>query len=155
MKIKVYYRKNLKMSEGKLAAQVAHAVKNLGVTPLDCDIVVLKASDAKFNEYIKEAEANGKFYIQRDKGLTEVDPNTPTTVAWIVKDEVITLPYQKVVEDMCSLHEDVIFEYEGEKYKFLNSVYEYLIDEYGLENMNEVYQDFDIMYRNGAYKKLS
>lgn len=85
MKIKVAYRRNLKMSEGKLAAQVAHAVKNLGQTPLDVDIIVLKASDVKFYKFIEEAEANGTFYIQRDKGLTEVDPNTPTVVAWIVK----------------------------------------------------------------------
>ena len=30
MRIKVIYKKNLKMSEGKVAAQIAHAVKNLG-----------------------------------------------------------------------------------------------------------------------------
>ena len=30
MKIKAIYIKNLKMSEGKVAAQIAHAVKNLG-----------------------------------------------------------------------------------------------------------------------------
>jgi hypothetical protein len=36
------------MSEGKVAAQVAHAVKNLGI-PTDCDIVVLGVSTTKFN----------------------------------------------------------------------------------------------------------
>jgi peptidyl-tRNA hydrolase len=41
MRIKAIYIKNLKMSEGKIAAQVAHVVKNLGQTPIDCDIIVL------------------------------------------------------------------------------------------------------------------
>jgi 3-oxoacyl-(acyl-carrier-protein) synthase len=36
------------MSEGKVAA-VAHAVKNLGISPTDCDIVVLGVSTTKFN----------------------------------------------------------------------------------------------------------
>jgi len=67
------------MTEGKLAAQVAHAVKNLGPTPKDCDIIVLKVSDKKFNEITEEKDC----YIQIDKGLTEVEPNTPTTAAWI------------------------------------------------------------------------
>lgn len=40
MKIKAIYKKNLKMPEGKVASQIAHAVKNLGVTPIDCDIIV-------------------------------------------------------------------------------------------------------------------
>jgi hypothetical protein len=48
-RIKAIYIKNLKMSEGKVAAQVAHAVKNLGISPTDCDIVVLGVSTTKFN----------------------------------------------------------------------------------------------------------
>lgn len=80
MRIKVIYRKNLKMSEGKVAAQVAHAVKNLGPTPIDCDIVVLKVSDKKFNEMIVEQEC----YVQTDKGLTEVESGTQTAAAWII-----------------------------------------------------------------------
>lgn len=84
MKIKVAYRRNLNMTDGKLAAQVAHAVKNLGPTPKDCDIVVLKASDNKFNEYIDE---HPECYVQVDKGLTEVKPDTRTAVAWIEKTE--------------------------------------------------------------------
>jgi peptidyl-tRNA hydrolase len=79
MRIKVIYKKNLKMSEGKVAAQVAHAVKNLGLTPTDCDIIVLKVSDKKFDELILEKEC----YIQIDKGLTEVESGTQTAAAWI------------------------------------------------------------------------
>jgi peptidyl-tRNA hydrolase len=82
MIIKAIYRKNLKMSEGKVAAQVAHAIKNLGITPKDCDIIVLKISDKKFNEYINDIKTLS-YYIQYDKGLTEVEPNTPTAAAWI------------------------------------------------------------------------
>ena len=67
------------MSEGKVAAQVAHAVKNLGITPTDCDIVVLKVSDKKFDELTSQNEC----YIQTDKGLTEVESGTKTAAAWI------------------------------------------------------------------------
>lgn len=67
------------MSEGKLAAQIAHAVKNLGETPRDCDIVVLKVSDKKFDEMVSEHDC----YVQIDKGLTEVESGTRTAAAWI------------------------------------------------------------------------
>jgi hypothetical protein len=80
MRIKVIYRKNLKMPPGKLAAQVAHAVKNLGMTPKDADIVVLEMSDSKFWEHVTK---NGRCSLQIDKGLTVLNPDTPTAAAWI------------------------------------------------------------------------
>jgi peptidyl-tRNA hydrolase len=84
MRIKAIYRKNLKMSEGKVAAQVAHAVKNLGITPLDSDIIVLKVSDKKFKEMVEEAFNMSKYpYVQIDKGMTEVESGTETAAAWI------------------------------------------------------------------------
>ncbi len=80
MKIKAIYKRNLKMSEGKVAAQIAHAVKNLGRTPADCSIVVLKVSDKKFNELTKSV---GDISFQRDMGFTEVPEGTITAAAWI------------------------------------------------------------------------
>jgi peptidyl-tRNA hydrolase len=79
MRIKAIYKRNLKMTEGKVAAQIAHAVKNLGVTPVDCNIVVLKVSNKKFNELTEATDC----YIQTDKGLTEVEGGTQTAAAWI------------------------------------------------------------------------
>jgi len=84
MRIKAIYIKNLKMPEGKLAAQVAHAVKNLGITPTDCDIVVLGVSTKKFGEMVRDVD---RCYIQIDKGLTVVEAGTMTAAAWIESGE--------------------------------------------------------------------
>jgi len=89
MKIKVIYRKNLKMSEQKVASQVAHAVKNLGTSPSDCSIIVLKVSDKKFNELSEFHDC----YIQKDLGLTEVKAGTSTAAAWIEVDDQTLLNY--------------------------------------------------------------
>ena len=83
MRIKAIYRKNLNMIPGKVASQIAHAVKNLGITPTDCDIIVLKVSDKKFDELVEE---NVDCYVQVDKGLTCVEQGTRTAAAWIVKE---------------------------------------------------------------------
>ena len=80
MKIKAIYKKNLKMPEGKVASQVAHAVKNLGVTPIDSTIVVLRVSDKKFDELVAE---HPDCYVQVDLGFTVVEKGTATAAAWI------------------------------------------------------------------------
>lgn len=82
MRIKAIYKKNLKMPEGKVAAQVAHAVKNLGITPIDSDIIVLRVSNKKFDEL---TTLNPNCFIQYDKGLTVVEAGTATAAAWIEK----------------------------------------------------------------------
>ncbi len=79
MKVKIIYRKNLKMSEGKMAAQCCHAVRMLGPLPDDVDIIVLKVSDKKFFELVEVNEA----FVQTDKGLTEVEEGTSTAAGWI------------------------------------------------------------------------
>jgi peptidyl-tRNA hydrolase len=79
MRIKAIYRKNLKMSDGKIAAQVAHAVIGLGITDPRCTIVVLKVSDAKFQELTNAKNC----YIHRDLGFTEVEADEATAAAWV------------------------------------------------------------------------
>lgn len=83
MKIKAIYRKNLKMSEGKIAAQVAHAILGLQIIEneqLKPDvIIVLGVSDKKFQELVKSHLA----WVQKDRGLTEVKAGTETAAAWI------------------------------------------------------------------------
>jgi hypothetical protein len=92
MKIICYYNKNLKMSEGKLAAQVGHVCKELGKVlwyqfqdpPRREDtIVVLGLRQNKFKEKFSEVQNESFFYAQRDLGLTEVDANTITAFGYI------------------------------------------------------------------------
>jgi len=91
MKIKVIYPKNLGMSEGKAAAQVAHAVRRLSLGVFydtdnyDDTIIVLKVSQTKFNNTITDLlDENIPIFIQTDSGYTEVPAGTKTAVAWVV-----------------------------------------------------------------------
>jgi peptidyl-tRNA hydrolase len=85
MNIKVYYRRNLKMSEGKLAAQVGHCVIQIALNSygprVPDKIVVLKASDVKFEELKSMAD-----HVQVDLGYTEVDPNTETVLGIVYEE---------------------------------------------------------------------
>lgn len=95
MKIVVYYNKNLKMSTGKIAAQVGHVCKELGKKDYlsffqksdDSDtIVVLGLRKNKFIEKLKQSHSEYKdkfFYMQIDKGLTEVEIGTLTAFGYI------------------------------------------------------------------------
>ena len=60
MKFKIYYNKNLKMSEGKLAAQVSHVSKELGKmtqsNPREDIIIVIGLSTTKFKETLDKLE---------------------------------------------------------------------------------------------------
>lgn len=95
MKITCYYNKNLKMSSGKLAAQVGHVCKRLGwiqeaellgiFDEYDV-IVVLGLRQNKFMEKLKEVEQtiNHNYYsIQKDLGFTEVEEGTITCFGYI------------------------------------------------------------------------
>lgn len=85
-RIKILYRKNLKMSPGKLAAQAVHAA--LALTSLEKldplqSVVVLEVTDRKFNEKIN---GEGKLAVVRDAGYTEVAPGTLTCLAFLEDD---------------------------------------------------------------------
>lgn len=86
MIVKCLYRRNLKMTPGKLAAQVAHAVIPLSLEfGTVCDrIIVLEASNKKFDEQIELLRKEDAYYhVQVDAGFTELEKGTPTVVAWI------------------------------------------------------------------------
>lgn len=87
-RIKAIYIKNLKMSEQKVASQVAHAVRSFGVNDSreECTIIVLKVSAKKFKELTEFHDC----YIQKDLGKTEVEAGTQTAAAWIeVNDQTL------------------------------------------------------------------
>ena len=94
MKIKCLYRKNLKLSDQKLAAQTGHvvgniiqrAIRRLQMINKDTTIVVLKASDKKFEEKRQELEQSNPpiiYYLQVDRGFTEIPEGTETVIGWI------------------------------------------------------------------------
>lgn len=82
-RIKIFFRKNLKMTAKKLAAQCVHAGLGLKLPEHD-SVVVLEASDKKFFEIIEDLKQRGKkHHIVIDAGRTEVPPDTQTCVAFI------------------------------------------------------------------------
>lgn len=91
MRIKIYYNKNLKMSDGKLAAQCCHVARELGrmqgSTGDHETVVVLGLSATKFNEMLEKLIDHDKHYIQSDSGRTEVPENTITACGYIVMDD--------------------------------------------------------------------
>jgi len=80
-RIKLLVRKNLRMSERKVAAQCVHAAVGLyKKDPQDhWSCVVLEASDKKFEE-AKLAHPEG--YVVTDAGYTEVPAGSQTVMAW-------------------------------------------------------------------------
>lgn len=79
MKLKVIYRRNLKMSSGKIAAQSVHAAIGLGCVDPMISVVVLAMSDTKYYEMVS---SKNKIYRVYDAGHTEVDPGTETCAAF-------------------------------------------------------------------------
>ena len=81
MKIKVIYRKNLKMSSHKIEHQVHCAIGLLGhaITHID-NILVEGVSDEKFTEISEFHDCN----IQKDLGIGKLKAGTPTAAAWII-----------------------------------------------------------------------
>lgn len=89
MRITVYYNKTLGMSDGKLAAQVAHAVAGLLAThgyPYTRDTIVVLGARANKFWGIYESITEPK-YMQRDLGFTEVNQDEATAFAYIDRSE--------------------------------------------------------------------
>lgn len=78
MKLKIIYRKNLKMSPGKLAAQAVHAATLIGHIDYQMNVVVLAVSDKKFKEIVEQEKA----FVVRDAGHTELTPGTETCASF-------------------------------------------------------------------------
>lgn len=87
MKLKVYYNANL--SKGKAASSTAHSAMGLlakySVTYTTEDTcIALALSAKKLKEKIDEIKSGDyDYYVHKDKGLTEVEPNTATAVAYV------------------------------------------------------------------------
>lgn len=93
MKFKLYYNKNLKMSEGKLSAQCSHVAKELGrmtqSVPQEDVIIVLGLSYTKFKEKVDELiYSNNLVWFQVDNGLTEVPEGTMTVCGFVEQEYV-------------------------------------------------------------------
>ena len=81
MKVNVIYRRNLKMSTGKIAAQAIHAAIALGMTDPSLPVVVLGMRDKQYYSKIRLLKGT-KIAIVKDAGYTEVEPGTETCAAW-------------------------------------------------------------------------
>ena len=81
MRLKIIYRKNLKMSPGKMAAQCVHAATGADHTDYAMNVVVLGMSDKKFREIVEENEC----FIVSDLGHTELEKGTVTCAAFYEK----------------------------------------------------------------------
>ena len=79
MKLKIIFRKNLKMTPGKIAAQAVHAAIGLGCTDPMLSVVVLGVSDKKYYEIVNSQQI---CYRTKDAGYTEVEPGTETCCAF-------------------------------------------------------------------------
>ena len=79
MKLKIVYRKNLKMSAGKLAAQSVHAALLLGAWDPKMTVVVLGLSDKKYYETVARHKECARF---KDAGMTEVLAGEETCAAF-------------------------------------------------------------------------
>ena len=78
-RLKIIYKKNLKMSTGKIAAQCVHAAAGLTHTDKVMSVVVLGVSDKKYHELLSTTQ---DFYAAIDAGYTEVKPGTETCAAY-------------------------------------------------------------------------
>jgi len=78
MRLKIIYRKNLKMSPGKLAAQAVHAATGINHKEYYMNVVVLAVSDKKFKEIVFEKGA----FVVKDAGHTELEPGTETCASF-------------------------------------------------------------------------
>ena len=95
--IKIYYRRNLNMSGSKLAAVCTHIGKELALqNPMYFEgndfmkdkVIVLEASDKKFNEYVNDFLAYDiPHHIHVDSGLKEVEKGTACAVGFVYYDE--------------------------------------------------------------------
>ena len=86
-RLKILYRKNLKMSPGKLAAQCVHAATGIGHDWYSMPVVVLSASDSKFQKAISDLEEKKhfSFFVVTDAGQTELAKGTKTCLAFYEK----------------------------------------------------------------------